>query len=57
MPDKLPTLMFQCHGNDASVDTMAAFLVGAGEGHYLTVGGWDDGAMNHWSDEFSRPLG
>ena len=50
--------VFQCHGRDTSNDTIAAFLIGAGDGHFLTVGGWDDGAVTgHWSPDFERPLG
>lgn len=49
--------VYQCHGEDSSTDTIAAFLAGAADGHFLTVGGWSDGAASHWSDDFSRPLG
>lgn len=49
--------VYQCHGMDYSNDTMAAFLAGAGDGHFLTVGGWYNGAAGHWSDDFARPLG
>ena len=37
--------------------TIAAFLAGAGEGHYLTIGGWHGGTQGHWGDAFARPLG
>ena len=49
--------VFECHGQDYSNDTLAAFLVGAGNGHYLAVGGWYNGVDGHWSDDFARPLG
>lgn len=49
--------VYQCHGRDTSEDTLAAFLAGAGDGHFLTVGGWNNGASGHWSDDFARPLG
>lgn len=49
--------VYQCHGRDTSNDTLAAFLVGAGDGDFFTVGGWYNGAQGHWADEFDRPLG
>ena len=30
--------VYQCHSSDATTDTLAAFLAGAGDGHFLTVG-------------------
>ena len=49
--------VYQCHGRDTTNDTLAAFLVGAGDGDFLTVGGWYNGVDGHWSDDFARPLG
>jgi hypothetical protein len=49
--------VYQCHGRDTTNDTIAAFLIGAGDGDFLTVGGWYDGVDGHWSDDFARPLG
>lgn len=49
--------VFQCHGQANDHDTLAAFLVGAGNGHFLTTGGWNGGAAGHWSSDFERPLG
>jgi hypothetical protein len=50
--------VYQCHTSEPPDNaTMAAFLAGAGEGHYLTIGGWHGGAAGHWSDDFARPLG
>jgi hypothetical protein len=51
--------VFQCHGGTSALtnDTIAAFLVGAGDGHFLTTGGWNGGAAGHWADEFNKPLG
>lgn len=49
--------VYQCHGYDTSDATLAAFLVGAGDGDYFTVGGWYNGAQGHWDDDFARPLG
>jgi len=49
--------VYQCHSSDATTDTLAAFLAGAGDGHFLTVGGWYNGAVGHWVDDFAKPLG
>ena len=49
--------VYQCHGRDFTNHTLAAFLAGAGDGHYLTVGSWHGGAQGHWSNDLSRPLG
>ena len=50
--------VYQCHTSEAADDdTLAAFLAGAGDGHYLAIGGWHNGAVGHWSDDFARPLG
>eukprot|EP00911_Craspedida_sp_UC1_P000395 UC1_evm1s298 len=49
--------VYQCHGYDGSDDTLAAFLAGAGDGHFFTFGGWDDGVKGHWSSSFERKLG
>ena len=49
--------VYQCHAYDASDDSLAAFLAGAGDGHFFTVGGWYNGADGHWTDDFARPLG
>lgn len=50
--------VYQCHGQQADISTIAAFLIGAGVGDYLTVGGWYNGASSgHWVDDFARPLG
>lgn len=52
-------LRFVCvfSGSDLSNDTLAAFLAGAGDGHYITIGGWHDGVSGHWSKDLARPLG
>ena len=50
--------VYQCHTSEPPDNsTLAAFLAGAGEGHYLTIGGWHKGAQGHWSPDFARPLG
>lgn len=50
--------VYQCHTSEPPDNaTMAAFLVGAGDGHYLTVGGWHGGTNGHWTADFARPLG
>lgn len=49
--------VYQCHGQSADNSTMAAFLAGASDGDFLTVGGWYDGVDGHWGDDFARPLG
>ena len=49
--------MYQCHTSEPPDNsTLAAFLAGAGEGHYLTIGGWHGGAQGHWSPDFARPV-
>lgn len=55
-------LVYQCHSNDASINSIAAFLCGAGEYHYFGLGGWNDGGRGnfsgHWVDGvFGQPLG
>jgi len=54
-------LVFQCHTKSPSVNSMAAFLCGAGVDHYYSIGGWKkaftDGFDDHWNQDFERPLG
>merc|ERR1712228_43650 len=65
-------LVYQCHVFGYCVkgcpngiyDRAAAFLIGAGDDHYLTAGGWhseggDNGTLaTHWFPElFAQPLG
>jgi len=51
--------VYQCHSSrGANTNTVAAFLTGAGDGHYFAVGGWNNpSAASHWSELFERPLG
>eukprot|EP00039_Didymoeca_costata_P028493 m.21213 g.21213 ORF g.21213 m.21213 type:complete len:398 (-) comp7079_c0_seq2:77-1270(-) len=52
-----PKWVYQCHG-EGQINALAAFLIGAGDGHYFSCGGWNDGADGHWIDDlFSKPLG
>lgn len=53
-------LIYQCHTNRPTESVQAAFLCGAGQDHYMTVGGWEGdtaGFPSHWIPEFERPLG
>ena len=52
-------LVYQCHTTTPSqTGNLAAFLIGAADDHYLTIGGWvDDSPSNHWSPLFDKPLG
>jgi hypothetical protein len=54
-------LIYQCHTKGAPENNViAAFLCGAGEYHYYTIGGWSGdkpGFPSHWSELFERPLG
>ena len=50
----------QAHAGRVDEDTVAAFLVGAGEFHYYGMGGWQDGFVRskHWVEGvFGRRLG
>ena len=49
-------LVYQCHTKRHSVSAMAAFLCGAGDGHYYLIGGWNS-MGGHWSEDFDHPLG
>lgn len=52
--------IYQCHTNRPTKSEMAAFLCGAGQDHYFTIGGWvtdSPGFPSHWLPEFDRPLG
>ena len=54
-------LIYQCHYTNPVPRLVAAFLIGAGDDHYFTVGGWgpnsDVGFPGHWSPLFEHPLG
>jgi hypothetical protein len=52
----------QAHAKGADMDTIAAFMVGAGHRAYFGMGGWSSGtsagnAFGHWSPVFAEPLG
>jgi hypothetical protein len=50
--------VYQCHTSELLDNaTIAAFLAGAGEGDYLTIGGWHGGTQGHWGEALDRPLG
>jgi hypothetical protein len=51
--------LYQCHTTGGlNADIIAAFLIGAGDDHYIASGGWYDGAVKgHWSPLLDRPLG
>lgn len=44
-------------GAEWTDDTLAAFLAGAGVGHYITIGSWHNGVDGHWNEVLNRPLG
>lgn len=53
---------YNCHSKTRQTNsTLAAFLIGAGTGHYIGIGGWNDAHYNkldtHWQPEFDLPLG
>jgi hypothetical protein len=53
---------YNCHSKPGVPNsTLAAFLIGAGKGHYIGIGGWNDPTYNkldtHWQPEFDLPLG
>ena len=53
-------LVYQCHYATPVLRLLAAFLIGAGDDHYFTVGGWgggEQGFPDHWSALFDKPLG
>ena len=52
-------LVYQCHiSAPDETGNVPAFLIGAGDDHYLTTGGWHSGVQGHWySPLFERPLG
>merc|ERR1712173_405749 len=51
-------LVYQCHANCVSaadcVDTVAAFLIGAGKDHYFSTGAWNSKAAD--GDNFDDTL-
>ena len=55
-----PTV-YQCHTTEFSIDSLAAFLIGAGPGHYYGTGGWmeteSDDMSSHRPVEFDKALG
>ena len=64
-PGKIIECHFQPDNDGYLLDSLAAFLIGAGEGHFFGFGFWDDipslggqpDFSDHWDDMFRRRLG
>jgi hypothetical protein len=61
MGERGKRLIYQCHGKqNNTANEIAAFLIGAGEGHYYGTGSWDGDAksmLNHRPAEMDKKLG
>ena len=50
-------LVYECHSNSGGIDSVAAFLIGAGPYHFFGTGGWQ-GVEGHYVPEvMNRKLG